>query len=416
MDSNADHILNGDAAIPLMDFDFTAFSSMSGTADGSANSIPPPPLPPGNLDYDFNFANGVESSELLGGGSAGGQEMPPPPPSLLSTTEQTDLLRFLDRFEWEFDPMLPHGMPSFPTMPSSSSNGSGADLSRSGSGGVGQGAMGRGLGGGDGLRANTNDAMGSHVGVPDHHVYNNHKNGGAMTESINLQHPVSASSSHDLSHTFLHSTPPTPIASSSDTPISHYHPPSHAHPQLHTNPTAVIALQPASADTSSHRPSKRRKSSPDDSNPSPTSANGSSTAASRKALLTQPQKRLNHIMSEQRRRTAIKEGFATIEQLIAPDPAYTGPPPTLPPPLDKDGKPRKGVKAKSLRGKGKMGSLFRASEFLHHLQEGVGALTLEVERLEAAVRAHGESFMKGEGIFMPSGMIFDGAVGYRMHG
>lgn len=118
-------------------------------------------------------------------------------------------------------------------------------------------------------------------------------------------------------------------------------------------------------------------------------------------------------MSEQRRRTAIKEGFATIEQLIAPDPEYTGPPPTLPPPLDKDGKPKKGVKTKSLRGKGKMGSLFRATEFLHHLQEGVGALTIEVERLEAAARAHGETLRKGEAMFLPSGMLFDGPMGYR---
>lgn len=74
------------------------------------------------------------------------------------------------------------------------------------------------------------------------------------------------------------------------------------------------------------------------------------------------------------------------------------------------------MKAKSLRGKGKMGSLFRASEFLNHLQEGVGALTLEVERLEAAVRSHGESLMKGEGMYMPGGVMYDGAVGYRMHG
>lgn len=110
-------------------------------------------------------------------------------------------------------------------------------------------------------------------------------------------------------------------------------------------------------------------------------------------------------MSEQRRRTAIKDGFNQLERMIAPDPAYTGPAPTLPVPLDKDGKPKRGVKTKALRGKGKMGTLFRAVEYLGYLEEGVAALQLEVERLEA-LDPHAMA-----------GMVFhghSGLVGYTM--
>ncbi len=36
-------------------------------------------------------------------------------PALLSLAEQNDLLGFLDRFEWEFDPVLPQDLPNFPS-------------------------------------------------------------------------------------------------------------------------------------------------------------------------------------------------------------------------------------------------------------------------------------------------------------
>ncbi len=103
----------------------------------------------------------------------------------------------------------------------------------------------------------------------------------------------------------------------------------------------------------------------------------------KKSLLSQPQKRLNHIMSEQRRRTAIKEGFVTIEKLIAADPAFDGPLPTLPATFEREGSSRRNPKGRSVRGKGKMGSLFRAVEFIGFLEENLHALRSEVERLEA---------------------------------
>ncbi|KAF8759799.1 helix loop helix domain [Rhizoctonia solani] len=139
-----------------------------------------------------------------------------------------------------------------------------------------------------------------------------------------------------------------------------------------------------------------------------------------KPLLTQPQKRLNHIMSEQKRRNAIKEGYETLAMLLSPGDVslklaelaspekkaqaavmasevrtptlrnghrglmyfawkqfgYTGRP----------GRARgsgKNGKAKKM-GKGKSGMLFRAVEFCKWLQQDVDALRIEIERLEGA--------------------------------
>lgn len=117
-----------------------------------------------------------------------------------------------------------------------------------------------------------------------------------------------------------------------------------------------------------------------------------------KPLLSQPQKRLNHIMSEQKRRNAIKEGYETLAMLLSPGDVslklaelvspekkaqaaimasefgYTGRP----------GRARgsgKNGKAKKM-GKGKSGMLFRAVEFCKWLQQDVDTLRAEVERLE----------------------------------
>ncbi|CAE7224200.1 unnamed protein product [Rhizoctonia solani] len=121
-----------------------------------------------------------------------------------------------------------------------------------------------------------------------------------------------------------------------------------------------------------------------------------------KPLLSQPQKRLNHIMSEQKRRNAIKEGYETLAMLLSPGDVslklaelaspekkaqaavmasefgYTGRP----------GRARgsgKNGKAKRM-GKGKSGMLFRAVEFCKWLQQDVDALRAEVERLERSRR------------------------------
>ncbi|KAI6047824.1 hypothetical protein EDC04DRAFT_26006 [Pisolithus marmoratus] len=96
-----------------------------------------------------------------------------------------------------------------------------------------------------------------------------------------------------------------------------------------------------------------------------------------KPLLSTPQKRLNHIMSEQRRRNAIRDGYAQLIALIAPAGSQTID-------LPSRGRPKgSGTNSKG-HTKGKSGVLFRAVEYCRWLEEGQDALREEVLRLEAA--------------------------------
>ncbi|KAG8691468.1 hypothetical protein FRC11_003227, partial [Ceratobasidium sp. 423] len=145
-------------------------------------------------------------------------------------------------------------------------------------------------------------------------------------------------------------------------------------------------------------PSMQLRTSPDDIGGLLSNAPTPTPTRTPKPLLSQPQKRLNHIMSEQKRRNAIKEGYETLALLLSPGDVsvklaelaspekkaqaaimasefgYTGRP----------GRARgsgKNGKAKKM-GKGKSGMLFRAVEFCKYLQQDVDALRTEVNRLE----------------------------------
>jgi hypothetical protein len=106
-----------------------------------------------------------------------------------------------------------------------------------------------------------------------------------------------------------------------------------------------------------------------------------------KQLLSTPQKRLNHIMSEQKRRNAIRDGYVQLTTLLAP----AGAPPGAGMPTR--GRP-KGSGARSSRGrgagafKGKSGILFRAVEYIQWLEVGRDALLEEVLKVEAAAGIH----------------------------
>ncbi|KAF9532102.1 hypothetical protein CPB83DRAFT_848344 [Crepidotus variabilis] len=94
-------------------------------------------------------------------------------------------------------------------------------------------------------------------------------------------------------------------------------------------------------------------------------------------LLSTPQKRLNHIMSEQKRRNAIRDGYAQLISLLAPDGAPTIDMPTR-------GRPKGSGSHSKGQTKGKSGVLFRAVEYCLWLEEGRDALREEVLRVEAA--------------------------------
>ncbi|KAJ7762402.1 hypothetical protein DFH07DRAFT_410110 [Mycena maculata] len=107
-------------------------------------------------------------------------------------------------------------------------------------------------------------------------------------------------------------------------------------------------------------------------------------AARAKPLLSTPQKRLNHIMSEQKRRNAIRDGYAQLIALLAP----AGSTPGLG--MPQRGRPKGSGSRSKGQSKGKSGVLFRAVEYIHWLEEGRDAMREEVLRVEAAagIREH----------------------------
>ncbi|KAH6917089.1 hypothetical protein BKA70DRAFT_1555662 [Coprinopsis sp. MPI-PUGE-AT-0042] len=105
----------------------------------------------------------------------------------------------------------------------------------------------------------------------------------------------------------------------------------------------------------------------------------SSLTRASKALLSTPQKRLNHIMSEQKRRNAIRDGYAQLITLLAP----AGSAPGIGMPTR--GRPKGSGSRGKGQSKGKSGVLFRAVEYCKWLEEGRDSLRDEVRRVEAAV-------------------------------
>ncbi|THV01454.1 hypothetical protein K435DRAFT_613104, partial [Dendrothele bispora CBS 962.96] len=103
----------------------------------------------------------------------------------------------------------------------------------------------------------------------------------------------------------------------------------------------------------------------------------SSAAARAKPLLSTPQKRLNHIMSEQKRRNAIRDGYAQLISLLAPAGC------TVTIDMPTRGRPKGSGSRNKGTTKGKSGVLFRAVEYCRWLEEGREALEQEVARLEA---------------------------------
>lgn len=102
------------------------------------------------------------------------------------------------------------------------------------------------------------------------------------------------------------------------------------------------------------------------------------SVARAKPLLSTPQKRLNHIMSEQKRRNAIRDGYAQLIALMAP----AGSAPGIGMPTR--GRPKGSGSRGKGQSKGKSGVLFRAVEYCRWLEEGRDSLQQEVIRVETA--------------------------------
>lgn len=164
-------------------------------------------------------------------------------------------------------------------------------------------------------------------------------------------------------------------------------PPPYSNPHLSTAPDASTSRRAQSRPTSS-RSSVGSPSSPESavpqrltrsvsnasSRPPPLSA--ADEAARAKALLSTPQKRLNHIMSEQKRRNAIRDGYAQLISLIAP----AGSAQTIA--MPSRGRPKGSGNRNKGRTQGKSGVLFRSVEYIKFMEEGRDALLEEVLKLE----------------------------------
>jgi len=167
------------------------------------------------------------------------------------------------------------------------------------------------------------------------------------------------------------------------------HPPNpsapYSNPHLNTSPEPSPIKRNRSTRSKVKAPQEQPVKSPlrkTAANPSsPTGSDQSTPTPSKhkaRPLLSTPQKRLNHIMSEQKRRNAIRDGYAQLIALLAP----AGSANSIGMPTR--GRPRgSGSRGNSGQTKGKSGVLFRAVEYCRWLEEGTDALRDEVLRLEA---------------------------------
>lgn len=174
-----------------------------------------------------------------------------------------------------------------------------------------------------------------------------------------------------------------------DNPVTTIHHPTHSsppYPNLHIDAAPQRPNTRSRASGGGHSVNALESTSPTSATPANfnlSNADQDQSIARSKPILSTPQKRLNHIMSEQKRRNAIRDGYVQLTALLAP----AGAPPGT-------GMPTRGrPKGSGNRGKGrcqgKSGILFRAVEYCRWMEENVDALEREVLRVEAAAGVHG---------------------------
>lgn len=157
----------------------------------------------------------------------------------------------------------------------------------------------------------------------------------------------------------------------------------YSNPHLNTtpDPSTSSRLRSATRTGSVRRTPHIQDDRPNSTPPTPNSEANVCSPTRSKPLLSTPQKRLNHIMSEQKRRNAIRDGYAQLITLLAPAGAPGIDMPTR-------GRPKGSGSHGKGQTKGKSGVLFRAVEYCRWLEEGRDALRDEVLRVEAAVGIH----------------------------
>jgi hypothetical protein len=252
-----------------------------------------------------------------------------PPPSFdsmnfFSSHEQDDMLDFLRDFDaadpWEFNPMLPSRMPVYP---------------------------------GGGVVEEPNYLYNASVGPT-----------AADRDHSGIADSSSVASVHSSAARILSDTQTTPQG----------HRPSPPSTLVQQPYQSVAILQPQQGQSNHHAMTGS-------SNHSDGQSHGADFRP--KPLLSAPQKRMNHVKSEKRRRDTIRDGYLILTRLLSP----SGPGAeqlAIPRRGRPKGSGRPGVGGKKT-GKGKSGVLFRAVEYIRFMEEACESLEQECERLERLV-------------------------------
>ena len=260
---------------------------------------------------------------------------PPPPADSGSTLwtgdEQADIFGFLNQFEapWEFNPVLPGDMPTYP---------------------------------------------GDHTMTYD----------GDAFDPRSSAHDASESNRDGL-RDILASASNTSIPSSSSTVV-----PARS-PSRSGSPSRQNPSRTSSSGGVTHDKPIKRSASSDSQSTWPLSASSNNQS---KATLSAPQKRLNHVKSEKRRRDTIRDGYLTLTRLLSPPNSQH-----LAIPVPRRGRPKGSGRAANgsgkKEGKGKSGVLFRAVEYVRFLEEDVRGLEEEIRRLEELGAGLGTASVSG---------------------
>jgi hypothetical protein len=147
---------------------------------------------------------------------------------------------------------------------------------------------------------------------------------------------------------------------------------------------------PLSMGNSHHHHHQNSSSTPQ---PQPSTTGQSQAEFRPKPLLSAPQKRMNHVKSEKRRRDTIRDGYLTLTKILSP----------LGPGAEQIAIPRRGRPKGSGRsgtgkksGKGKSGVLFRAVEYIRFMEHACDQLERECERLEKLSVGNNTTTMAGQ--------------------
>ncbi|KAG8820619.1 hypothetical protein FRC19_008723 [Serendipita sp. 401] len=329
-------------------------SHHAGSISTPTTALPNSPVVDNFFSFDPASFAAFDEGFLFGAHHQLQPPVPPPPPLLppgfesmnfFSTGEEDDMLDFLRDIDtadpWEFNPLLPSQMPVYPS-----------------SGSVHETIMEE-VPPLSALSSNGNMSF-----MPLHQLGHHHHGMPSASGSMGFdgEHTGYADSVHSSSGTVVPDSQTTPQAHRPSSPTQTYRPNSASSSSYPQRANSI-----GGATSSSNHQHNNYASS---SSPTDTRAKG---------LLSAPQKRMNHVKSEKRRRDTIRDGYLTLTKMLSP----SGPGAEQLA-IPRRGRPKGSGKTGNGKktGKGKSGVLFRAVEYIRFMEDACAQLELECERLE----------------------------------